>query len=50
MEAQSEYNTTTHCIHYAQLVLINKVSASELIQKFVKSALLVGYAASVTDA
>ena len=40
----------THCIHvfaradlYAQSELINKISASELSRKFVKSALLVGY-------
>ena len=44
----------THCIHvsctfgtnlYAQSMLINKISASELSQKFIKSALLVGQAA-----
>ncbi len=28
---------------YAQLVLINKISTSELRQKFIKSALLVGF-------
>ena len=41
----------TRCIHgfctlgadlYAQLVLTNKISASELRRKFIKSALLVG--------
>ncbi len=33
----------THCIHnFAQSVLINKISASELSWKFIKSELLVG--------
>ena len=43
---------STHCMHvfctfgtnlYTQSVLINKISASELSQKFIKRALLVGY-------
>ena len=49
MEAQSEY--VTRCTHvfarlgtdsHAQSVLIDKISASELRRKFIKSALLVG--------
>ncbi len=50
MEAQSEY---VHMLHthfcmfgadlYAQPVLINKTSASELSRKFIKSVLLVGF-------
>ncbi len=50
MEAQLEYVYTLHtcfCMFgadlYAQSVLINKVSASELSRKLIKSALLVGY-------
>ncbi len=44
----------THCIPvfarwapdlHAQSVIINKISASELSQKFIKSALLVGFPA-----
>ncbi len=49
MEAQSEYVHVAHtffCIFgadlHAQLVLINKISASELRRKSIKSALLVG--------
>ena len=45
MEAQLE-NTHTHCIHFfaclAPICMVNKISASELIRKFIKSALLVG--------
>ncbi len=49
MEAQSEY-VHIPCTYfrtfgadlYAQSVIINKISASELSQKFIKSALLVG--------
>ncbi len=49
-ETQFEY--VTRCIHvfarlvadsFAQSVLSNKISASELSRKFIKSALLVGY-------
>ncbi len=52
MEAQSEYvvhiaHTFSHdlfrTICYAQTVLSNKISASELRRKLIKSALLVGY-------
>ena len=52
MEAQLDYRYT-HCTHvffcmfgsdlYAQSVLINKISESELSRKFTKSVLLVGY-------
>ena len=47
----SSVGIRTRCMHvfctfgvdlYAQSVLVNKVSASELSQKFIKSALLVG--------
>ncbi len=50
MEAQLKYTYTLHKLFftfgadlYAKLVLINKISASELSRKFIKSALLVGY-------
>ncbi len=53
MESQLKY-IRTHCIHvfarltpictYAQLVIINNISTSELSRKFIKSALLVGVA------
>ncbi len=50
MEAQLKHVYTLHtnfCTFavdlYAQLVLINKISASELSRKFIKSKLLVGY-------
>ena len=52
MEAQPEYVHVARTffarsapICYAQSVLINKVSASEVSRKFTKSALLVGYSA-----
>ncbi len=52
MEAQLVYRIykllTRFCTFgakwYAQSVIINKISASELSQKFIKSALLVGLA------
>ena len=53
MEAQLKYiqytlHTRFFCTFggdlYAQLVLINKISALELSRKFIKSALLVGMA------
>ncbi len=45
MKAQLEYmhiSARSAPIFYAQSVLINKISASELSRKFIKSALLVG--------
>ncbi len=46
MEAQSEFVRTRYRTFgadlYAQSVLINKISGSELSRKFTKSALLVG--------
>ena len=51
MQNESSVGICTCCIHafallgtdlYAQSVLINKIYASELSQKFVKSALLIG--------
>ncbi len=45
MEAQLEY-VARFCTFgtdlYAQSVLVNKISASEISRKFIKSALLVG--------
>ena len=49
---ESSVRTCTHCATcfcmfgadlYAQSVLVNKISASELTRKFIKSALLVGF-------
>ena len=51
VQNESSVEIYTCCIHvyrtfgadyYAQSVLINKISASELSRKFIKSALLVG--------
>ncbi len=57
MEAQSEHICiayTCFCTFptdlYAQSVIINKISASELSRKFIKSALLVGHLLCLSDA
>ncbi len=61
MEAQSEYVHVAHTWFFfffflqvwradlhAQSVLINKISASELSRKFIKSALVVGHCPLLT--
>ncbi len=45
MQNGSSVGMCTHCVHvFAGSVLSNKISASELRRKFIKSALLVGNA------